>query len=553
MDIIVGGASSICGQPTELAEAGNLGVDTGEMYLTSLIPKHSHPMDVGCVQSMNRTRPSPFGAVGLHGPNDIVETALAAAEASQCFGPSMVAADLAMGMDNIDGAAFDRHRSAPVYGALDIAPNHIKNLQEQACAKDLAVDLERIDNNPLMNTQLQKVNPPLRRLASESAVTKAKGYHAGQLQGSQSRVKLFLQQNGHTLNPSLSTPYEEGFLHTSRPTQLLESVHSTFPSTWTAGDGQSCVPKIASLPKRHNDRVHPKSRWKPTGTQLSLLEQHFNSGYTKPTPELFAAVQALGSATEAQVSVWLKNRLSRSKNASDKVQALESRPICTEVQEDGSPKTGIKRKREQEIWDDFTKISKAVIGELSTVAATIKPADAQLLAQAIKEARHICCYGVGREGLVMRALASNLHHLGLSVFFVGDIGMPVIGDTDLFLASAGPSYYSSVSALCLEAMRAGARVIAFTAHKTADLPFTQETIRIPSQTLPPCMPTSNGKACPFSANVVSFLPGGKWSIMHMGASYELSLWLMFECISLMLQKKLRVESSEMRERHTNLE
>lgn len=42
-------------------------------------------------------------------------------------------------------------------------------------------------------------------------------------------------------------------------------------------------------------------------------------GYTKPTPELFAAVQAVGQASEAQVSVWLKNRLSRCKSNTTKV------------------------------------------------------------------------------------------------------------------------------------------------------------------------------------------------------------------------------------------
>lgn len=99
----------------------------------------------------------------------------------------------------------------------------------------------------------------------------------------------------------------------------------------------------------------------------------------------------------------------------------------------------------------------------------------------------------------------------------------------------------------------GAKVIAFTSHKTADLPFAGHVIRIPSQTLPPSMPVANGKIAPVGADVVSFLPGGKGSILHMGASFELSLWLTFECVSIMLCKKYKVDVSEMRTRHTNLE
>ena len=48
-----------------------------------------------------------------------------------------------------------------------------------------------------------------------------------------------------------------------------------------------------------------RPRWKPNQAQISLLEQHFNAGHSKPTPELTAAVQQAGSATEQQVLVSL--------------------------------------------------------------------------------------------------------------------------------------------------------------------------------------------------------------------------------------------------------
>lgn len=70
----------------------------------------------------------------------------------------------------------------------------------------------------------------------------------------------------------------------------------------------------------------PRTRWRPNPQQLTILERHFNSGYTKSTPELFAIVNSAGEAKEAQVTVWLKNRLARSKrsHSSPKVCALNS-------------------------------------------------------------------------------------------------------------------------------------------------------------------------------------------------------------------------------------
>ncbi|CAD7697233.1 unnamed protein product [Ostreobium quekettii] len=222
----------------------------------------------------------------------------------------------------------------------------------------------------------------------------------------------------------------------------------------------------------------------------------------------------------------------------------------------GSGKVSVKRQMFFSVftdWQDLSSIFTTVLEELTSIASTVSTPDINFLAAAVKDARNICCYGVGREGLVMKALASNLHHMGFVSYFVGDINMPSVGKSDLFLVSAGPSYYSSVSALALEAMRLGGKVIAFTSHKTAELPFAEHVIRIPSQTLAPSIPSGVGKRSPEGSDTVSFLPGGQGSILHMGASYELSLWLVLECMSVMLRKKCKVGSSEMRNRHTNLE
>lgn len=313
-----------------------------------------------------------------------------------------------------------------------------------------------------------------------------------------------------------------------------------------SGDAQAETPRADSLSS--------KSRWKPNSQQLCLLEQHFKSGYTKATPELFTTVQGAGPATEAQVSVWLKNRLARCKRQPKGGEVKTSEEGCSEG-DTGSPISGSKRERDEgdDIFDDFSTVQSAVFEELSSILAAVDSNEATSLARAIRGSRCICCYGVGREGLVMKGLASHLHHLGFQAYSVGDTSTPTLGKSDLFLVSAGPSYYSTVSALSLEAMRSGARVIAFTAHKTAPLPFAERVIRIASQTLPPCMPVMNRKLGGMSADIVSSLPEGKCSVMQMGASFEMSLSLLMECVCIMLQKKTKVQVSEMRARHTNLE
>lgn len=120
--------------------------------------------------------------------------------------------------------------------------------------------------------------------------------------------------------------------------------------------------------------------------------------------------------------------------------------------ETGSPVSGVKREREEDDqFDDYFKIQSSIFEELTAIMNSVDPNDVTALARAIRDARVVCCYGVGREGLVMKGLASNLHHMGFDAHVVGDTNTPTLGKGDLFLVSAGPSYYSTVSAsqLCL--------------------------------------------------------------------------------------------------------
>ncbi len=66
--------------------------------------------------------------------------------------------------------------------------------------------------------------------------------------------------------------------------------------------------------------------------------------------------------------------------------------------------------------------------------ATLEP-----VVRAIAGARRTMLYGCGREGLMMRALAMRLHHLGLEVCVQGDMTAFPLGPGDLFLCAAGPA------------------------------------------------------------------------------------------------------------------
>ncbi|WRH63146.1 MAG: SIS domain-containing protein [Fuscovulum sp.] len=174
--------------------------------------------------------------------------------------------------------------------------------------------------------------------------------------------------------------------------------------------------------------------------------------------------------------------------------------------------------------------------EMKAAAAGVDPAALAGMVDELAAAKRVVCYGVGREGLMMRALAMRLYHMGLDAHVVGDMSCPPVGAGDLLVVSAGPGDFSTVRGLMGVARRDGARLACVTAQPGAALPAASDRVLvIPAQT----MADDTGPA------VASVLP--------MGSLFEGAQYLVFEMLVLMLRDRLGVAPDAMRARHTNLE
>ena len=109
-------------------------------------------------------------------------------------------------------------------------------------------------------------------------------------------------------------------------------------------------------------------------------------------------------------------------------------------------------------------MAQQALSEIGSVLAQVPADTGDLMCAEILKAHRIACYGVGREGLMMRALCMRLMHLGLDAHAVGDVTAPPLGKGDLLIASAGPGSFSTVIALLGVARGAGARTMVVTAQ-----------------------------------------------------------------------------------------
>ena len=173
--------------------------------------------------------------------------------------------------------------------------------------------------------------------------------------------------------------------------------------------------------------------------------------------------------------------------------------------------------------------------EIRAAVAAIDPAAMDAMVAEIAAAKRIACYGVGREGLMMRALAMRLYHMGLDAHVVGDMSCPPVGPGDLLITSAGPGGFSTVNGLISVARQAGARVACVTAEPGGAAPLAADRVlTIPAQTM-----ARDGL--------------GATSVLPMGSLFEGAQFLAFELLILHLRDHLGVPPDAMRARHTNLE
>ncbi len=179
----------------------------------------------------------------------------------------------------------------------------------------------------------------------------------------------------------------------------------------------------------------------------------------------------------------------------------------------------------------------AVAGrEVEAAVAAVDPVAYEALVAAIAGARRIVLSGAGREGLMMRALAMRLYHIGCDAHVAGDMSCPPLGPGDLLFVSAGPGDLPTIEALVGVAQRAGARVACVTGAPQGPVPRRSDLVlTIPAQT----MANDRGEAAT--------------SILPMGSVFEGAMFLLFELLVLDLRDRIGVTAEAMRARHTNLE
>jgi 6-phospho-3-hexuloisomerase len=185
--------------------------------------------------------------------------------------------------------------------------------------------------------------------------------------------------------------------------------------------------------------------------------------------------------------------------------------------------------------DDTLSMARKVFDEAGAVFAALAPDTADHLCDEVIRARRIACFGLGREGLMIRAFCMRLMHLGFDAHVVGDMTTPPVGPGDLLIVSAGPGGFSTALALLGVARDAGSRTAVITAQPEGDAPRMADVVlHLPAQTMANDLEPSS-------------------SLLPMGSLFEIAELIFFDIVAILLQRRTGQTPEMMRGRHTNLE
>ncbi len=118
-----------------------------------------------------------------------------------------------------------------------------------------------------------------------------------------------------------------------------------------------------------------------------------------------------------------------------------------------------------------------IIAEQCLLALSdVSQGDRDGLASAIRDARTIYVFGVGRSGLVAQSFAVRLVQLGLRVYFIGDMTTPLIAPEDLVVLVSNSGDTMSVVKTAEIARRIGTPVVSLTG--SAENPLAETSDRV---------------------------------------------------------------------------
>lgn len=179
----------------------------------------------------------------------------------------------------------------------------------------------------------------------------------------------------------------------------------------------------------------------------------------------------------------------------------------------------------------MTKTS-VILEEVSDALAQVDPTEVQALADEVLRAGRVYVTGAGRSGLMIRALANRLMHLGLAVSVVGEVTAPHTSHGDLLIVGSGSGETASLVNQAALAKSEGLRLALVTTNPLSTIAGLAD-------------------ACVVIPARAKGADGG--SAQPMASTFEQSCLVLYDALVMELMERTGQDAGELSARHANIE
>ncbi len=192
------------------------------------------------------------------------------------------------------------------------------------------------------------------------------------------------------------------------------------------------------------------------------------------------------------------------------------------------------------------EIASKLIKKVSDGLREVDEEQTEAFLRELMGADRVYVHGAGRSGLVGRAFAMRLMHLGFEVYVVGETVTPAMRMGDVLVAISGSGRTSSVVGVAKMAKeKIGAKVVAITSYPDSPLgTIADVVVRIRGRR------KDEERSDEY---LVDQIVGHSVPIAPLGTLFEVTTLVYLDGVVVELMRRLRKREEELRARHANLE
>ncbi|MDO8840919.1 MAG: 6-phospho-3-hexuloisomerase [Methanocalculus sp.] len=184
--------------------------------------------------------------------------------------------------------------------------------------------------------------------------------------------------------------------------------------------------------------------------------------------------------------------------------------------------------------------------KVRSIADAIEDEEVDAFTHAILNAKRIYVMGAGRSGLVAKAFAMRLMHLGLKSFVVGETITPAIEQSDMIIAFSGSGNTKTIADISETAKEIGATIGLITSNKESRIGKIADVIVVIESQRDAVTDDSHEYE-------IRQMMGEHKSFAPLGTIFETTAMIFSDAVVSRLMEITQTSEGELKKRHTNIE